>query len=245
MLINLKIHSAYNNFFEETLYSFEATVVHDIIDYLRGVHPKFSKYIKQILSGQSEEPFCLLDSNLKPITMDMVDIKRFKDGDTIHLVPAIAGGGGKTIRTLIYAVFAVVAIYFAFTVLGPAMLGPGAPMVAPGVEAAGMMSSAGASAGTAVTGMSLLKMAGLQIGLSMVSAMMTKSPAARESKQTESNSRDSGMFGSLTNSSTSGTPIALIYGRHRVAGQFLSGYITTIGHGSGDVISVGSQFDGI
>tara|TARA_B110000211_G_scaffold188547_1_gene214483 strand:+ start:224 stop:955 length:732 start_codon:yes stop_codon:yes gene_type:complete len=243
LLINLKIHSAYSNFFKETTYTLEATVVYDIIAYLKGVHPEFSKYMKQILSGQSEEPFCLLDSNLKPITLDMIDIKHFKDGETIHLVPAIGGSGGKTIRTLIYAVFAVVAIYFAFTVLGPAMLGPGAPMVAPGVAEAGMV---GASAsGTAVTGMSILKMAGLQIGLSMVSAMMTKSPAARESKQTESNSRDSGMFGSLTNSSTSGTPIALIYGRHRVAGQFLSGYITTIGHGSGDVISVGSQFDGI
>ena len=243
MLINLKIHSAYSKFFKESTYSLEATVVQDIIAYLKGVHPEFSKYMKQILSGQSEEPFCLLDSDLKPITLDMIDIKHFKDGETIHLVPAI-GGSGKAIRTLIYVVFAVVAIYFAFTVLGPALLGPGAPMVAPGIAEAGMV-GASAGAGTAVTGMSLLKMAGLQIGLSMVSQMMTKSPAARESKQTESNSRESGMFGSLTNTSTSGTPIALIYGRHRVAGQFLSGYITTIGHGSGDTINVGSQFDGI
>jgi len=56
--------------------------------------------------------------------------------------------------------------------------------------------------------------------------------------------RDNGMFGSLTNSSSSGTPIALIYGEHRVSGQFLSGYISSISHGSGDPISVGGQFDG-
>ena len=75
--------------------------------------------------------------------------------------------------------------------------------------------------------------------------LLTKSPAARQSKQTESTSRDNDMFGSLRNSSTSGTPVPLVYGRHRVAGQFLSGYITTIGHGGGDSVNVGSQFDGI
>jgi len=244
LLINLKIHSAYNNFFEETIYSFDATVVHDIIDYLRGVHPKFSKYIKQVISGESSEPFCLLDSNLKPITADMVDIKRFKEGDTIHLVPAIAGGGGKSIKKAIYVVFAAVAIYQTIGYLAAASAG--APMAAPGVEAA-LAPEAIAAQQTASAAVTLtpLQMAGLQIGLSAVSMLMTKSPAARSSKQTESTSRDNDMFGSLRNSSTSGTPVPLIYGRHRVAGQFLSGYITTIGHGGGDSVNVGSQFDGI
>lgn len=244
MLINLKIHSAYNNFFEETIYSFDATVVHDIIDYLRGVHPKFSKYIKQVISGESSEPFCLLDSNLKPITADMVDIKRFKEGDTIHLVPAIAGGGGKSIKKAIYVVFAAVAIYQTIGYLAAASAG--APMAAPGVEAAlAPEAIAAQQTAAAATTLTPLQMAGLQIGLSAVSMLLTKSPAARSSKQTESTSRDNDMFGSLRNSSTSGTPVPLIYGRHRVAGQFLSGYITTIGHGGGDSVNVGSQFDGI
>ena len=244
MLINLKIHSAYNNFFEETLYSFEATVVHDIIDYLKGVHPKFSKYIKQVISGESSEPFCLLDSNLKPITADMVDIKRFKEGDTIHLVPAIAGGGGKSITKAIYVVFAAVAIYQTIGYL--ATMSAGAPMAAPGVADALAPEAVAAQQATAAgTTLTPLQMAGLQIGLSAVSMLLTKSPAARSSKQTESTSRDNDMFGSLRNSSTSGTPVPLVYGRHRVAGQFLSGYITTIGHGGGDQVNVGSQFDGI
>ena len=243
MLINLKIHSAYNNFFEETLYSFEATVVHDIIDYLKGVHPKFSKYIKQVISGESSEPFCLLDSNLKPITADMVDIKRFKEGDTIHLVPAIAGGGGKSITKAIYVVFAAVAIYQTIGYLATmSATAPGAV----GAEAALAPEAVAAQQATAAgTTLTPLQMAGLQIGLSAVSMLLTKSPAARSSKQTESTSRDNDMFGSLRNSSTSGTPVPLVYGRHRVAGQFLSGYITTIGHGGGDQVNVGSQFDGI
>ena len=53
-----------------------------------------------------------------------------------------------------------------------------------------------------------------------------------------------GMFGGLTNSSTSGTPVSLVYGMNRVGGQFLSGYISSISHGSSDTISVGAQFDG-
>jgi predicted phage tail protein len=81
--------------------------------------------------------------------------------------------------------------------------------------------------------------------MAAVTSLMTKSPAKRASKQTESTVRENGMFGGLTNSSTSGTPIALIYGQTRVAGQFLSGYISSIDHGSGDPISVGGQFDGV
>ena len=36
-------------------------IIHD----LKGVHPKFSKYIVQIGSGVSDESFSLVDSNLK------------------------------------------------------------------------------------------------------------------------------------------------------------------------------------
>ena len=42
-----------------------------------------------------------------------------------------------------------------------------------------------------------------------------------------------------------GLQVALVYGQHRVAGQFLSGYVNSLVHGSGDPISIGAQFDGI
>ena len=95
-------------------------------------------------------------------------------------------------------------------------------------------------------GLSFMQTMGLNIGMSILGAMFTKSPQVKQQqKTTESSVRDNGMFGSLTNSSESGTPIALIYGQHRVGGQFLSGYISSISHGSGDPISVGAQFDGV
>jgi len=239
LLINLKIHSAYNKFFDNNIYTFEAIIASDIIRYLKGVHPKFSKYITQVASGEATEPFCLLDDNLKLINRDMIDIKHFNDGDTIHLVPAIAGGDGKRIRN---ALLVIAAIYIIAQTGGAVPIDPMTGVAAGAPGAGGYTAVQGAGA---AKGLSTMQMIGLQVGLSMVTAMLTKSPAARESKQTESTTRDNGMFGSLTNSSTSGTPISLIYGQHRIAGQFLSGYITSLVHGSGDPISIGEQFDGV
>ena len=228
MLINLKIHSAYNKFFEENIYTFDAYIAADIMHYLKAMHPKFSKYMTQIGSGDSDESFSLLDSNLKEITEEMLELKHFKDGDTIHLVPNICGGGGKSGRKM----------FMIAAVLMLAMTPPGQAMLV------GMKASL-ATGMAAGKGLSFLGSMALNIGMSIIGRMFTKSPAARQAqKTTESTTRDNGMFGSLTNSSESGTPIALIYGQHRVAGQFLSGYISSIPHGSGDQISVGAQFDG-
>ena len=236
MLINLKIHSAYNKFFDEKTYTFEAYVATDIILYLKGIHPKFAKYMTQILSGESEEAFSLLDSNLKEISEDMLEVKKFKDGDTIHLVPNISGGGGKRFRNMLLFMALVVAAPYAIaamTAAAPTAVGISAtvaPVAAPAVVKGG------------ITAASVMKTIGLNLAISAITSMMVKSPAARSSKQTDSTVRENGMFGGLTNSSTSGTPIALIYGYNRVGGQFLSGYISSTSHGSGDPIQVGNQF---
>ena len=80
LLINLKIHSAYNKFFSEKIYTFDAYSALDIIGYLRGVHHKFSKHMVDIASGKSDDCFNLLDGNLQEITDEMLYIKKFKEG---------------------------------------------------------------------------------------------------------------------------------------------------------------------
>ena len=60
--------------------------------------------------------------------------------------------------------------------------------------------------------------------------------------EVDSSTRQGGMFGSLTNSTESGTPISLHYGQVRVAGQMLSGYIDSDDHGKNDVIKVRDKF---
>ena len=98
LLINLKIHSAYNKFFTEKSYTLEAYTASDVLFYLKALHPKFSKYMIQVHSGVSQEGISLLDSKLNQISDDMLDVKKFKEGETIHLVPNISGGGGKRFR---------------------------------------------------------------------------------------------------------------------------------------------------
>ena len=51
------------------------------------------------------------------------------------------------------------------------------------------------------------------------------------------------MFGSLQNSTQSGTPIPLVYGQMRVSGQFISGYLNTTEHGQDTIINVKEQFN--
>jgi len=243
LLINLKVHSAYNKFFDQKIYSFDANVASDVLDYLKGVHPKFAKYMVEVNSDEANESFSLLDKDLKQITADMLLIKHFKDGETVHLVPTISGAGGKASK--MFAVFAIVAFGMATGGAGFAALGGLGGGVGASASAAGGGGFLTTMLGGGGGAMGWLGRIGLNIGMSIIGRMFQKSPAAKQQqKTTESSVRDNGMFGSLTNSSSSGTPIALIYGEHRISGQFLSGYISSISHGSGDPVSVGGQFDG-
>ena len=241
MLINLKIHSAYSKFFTEKSYTLEAYTASDVLFYLKALHPKFSKYMIQVHSGVSEEGISILDSKLNQISDDMLEVKKFKEGETIHLVPSISGGGGKRFRNALLFMALIVAAPYIMSYLGTLGAGGSAAAVS-GTVAPVPMAAPIVQAGS--TGLSVMKTIGLNMAMAGISALMTKSPAQRASKQTDSTTRDAGMFGGLTNSSTSGTPVALVYGMNRVGGQFLSGYISSISHGSSDAISVGAQFDG-
>ena len=61
--------------------------------------------------------------------------------------------------------------------------------------------------------------------MSLVTSLFTSKPKPQE--QVDSSTRGSDMFGSLQNTTQGGTPIALVYGQTRVAGQFISGYLDT------------------
>jgi predicted phage tail protein len=78
------------------------------------------------------------------------------------------------------------------------------------------------------------------IAMSFISSLFNKKPKAQQ--ETDQSTRENGMFGGLTNSTQSGTPIALHYGLVRVAGQFISGYIESEEHAKNDVVKVGDKF---
>ena len=245
MLINLKIHSAFQKYFDQEVYKVDAFNAESINEYLRAVHPKFSNYINQIESGDCQESYSLVDSKFRVIENDAFGIKKFKEGDTVHLAPLVVGGGGKRGTMLLLMAFAVIA--------GPAIAASLSASATGGVAAqAGVMGGIPASgAGTAGGGFfaglgkafgampSFMRSIVGNLALSAVSSLFSKKP---NPQQVETSTRVNGMFGSLTNTSTSGTPVALHYGQVRVAGQFLSGYINSEVHGKNDVINVGDQF---
>ena len=238
MQIKVKVHSAFHKFFEDTEYTIDAITALDVFLYLRSMHPRFSSYMTQTESRASDEDFAFLDKDLKMIDVQAIEFKKFKEGDVVHLVPLIVGGGGK--RGLL-AFFAIAAFMVFLPMIAGALapaagtVGAAAP-VATGVSAAPV--ATGVSKGFSMSGF-LKNMAG-NLVMNVLSKIFTKSGKANS----DENVRDNNMFGSLKNTTSSGTPIPIHYGLMRVSGQFLSGYIQTNRHGKSDQVNVGAEFDG-
>jgi predicted phage tail protein len=244
LVINLKVHSAFQKYFDQEMYKIDAFNAESINDYLRAVHPKFANYISQIENGESQESYSLVDSNFKLIENDAFGIKKFKEGETVYIAPLVVGGGGKRGTLLLLAVFAV----FAAPAIAGALTAPAAGTGSLTAAQASPFLGGSAASGGFLGGLgkafaampSFAKSIVGNLAMGVVSSIFTKKPKA--SQQTESTTRENGMFGSLTNTSTSGTPVPLHYGQVRVAGQFLSGYINSEEHGKNDIINVGDQF---
>ena len=245
LLINVKIHSSFKQYFEGTDFMVDAYNPDSLNDYLRAVHPKFGNYIRQIESGEAQESYSLVDSNYNLIENDSFGLKKFREGDIVYVAPLVSGGGGKRGTLLLLMAFAVFA--------GPAIAASMSASAGGVAAQAGVMGGIPASgAGTAGGGFfaglgkafgampSFMRSIVGNLALGVVSSIFNKKPKA--SQQTESTTRENGMFGSLTNTSTSGTPVPLHYGQVRVAGQFLSGYINSEEHGKNDNVKVGDQF---
>lgn len=216
MLVTIKPHSSFRKFFSEKEYIADLKTYNDILFYLNGMHKKFINYLRLQKAQGVEESFVFLDKNLKIISPDQLQIKHAKDGDVIHIVPAVVGGGGK--RGGILAVIALAFFVFAPIAAGAAASGAAAPGVA------GAVGSAAGSGGLFAGKLGgFLQNLVVNIGLALLSSLFATKPS-------EENTRQNDMFGSLTNSTSSGTPIGLNYGMIRVAGQLVSGYVLSIGH---------------
>jgi len=253
LLATLKVHSAFCNHFDQLEYQVDANTYADFVPYLSAMHPRFRNYMLQIETQEAEESFCFLDQDLNIIDDEALFIKRLKDGDVVYLVPAITGGGGK--RMGMFLMLAMGAFLIAYTggfgagIQG--LLNPGAAATAGNVlggqASGGAIAAAGMGANTGAAGAGIagglnsmaMRMVG-NIAMSILSRLFAPKPKTTER---DSSTRDNNMFGSLANSTTSGTPIPLVYGHMRVGGQMLSGYLDAEIHGKSDIISVGDKFD--
>ena len=245
MQATVKVHSSLHKYFDQTEFRADFNTYHDLIPYLSAMHPRFNHYMRMVNWGESEEGFAFLDKDLNVVTEEELHIRRVHENDTIYLAPVIVGGGGK--KGGLVAVLAIGAFAFATGGAGLAALGGG------GGGALSAFGGAGPSVigGTVLPGASgglLSSFAAMpsfaqslfmNVGMSLISSLFTKK---KKPADTDTSTRQAGAFGSLTNSTQSGTPIALHYGQVRVAGQMLSGYIDSDDHGKNDVIRVEDKF---
>lgn len=243
MLATINIHSAYKKLFAEKKYCIDLVTYADIISYLGSMHPKFAKYANDIYHNFIDEAYCLLDKDKKLITQDQLWIRKIKEDDEFYLVPVFAGGGGKNTKFLVLAAMAAMAVSTGGASLGmaPGAMG-GATSAATAAQAAGG-GFAGLKAGAAYAWGSLGAVGqtlAINAGLALATMLFTKRP--KSNNQVDENARQNDMFGSLKNTTTSGTPIPLIYGQFRVAGQLISGFIDTTEHGKSANIRVSDKF---
>lgn len=248
MKAQLKIHSSLQKFFSDSSYTVDLHTYFDVVPYLNSMHPKFKKYMLDVEQNEFAENVFILDSDYRIVEPDEAQLRRIKDDDTLYLVPGITGGGGK--RGGLFAMVAMIGFAAATGGLGAFSLGgagAATAAAAPGVGGPATMighsaASSGAGGGLFSAFSNLPGFAKNIIGnlaLAVVASLFTSKPKPME---TDNSTRENGMFGSLTNTSESGTPIPLVYGHFRVAGQFLSGYIDSEQHGKNDVVNVGDKF---
>ena len=226
LLVTIKPHSAFKQFFSEKEYVADFKTYADIFYYLNGMHKRFIHYIRQQKERGIDESFVFLDKNYKIISAEELYLKHARDGDTIYIAPAIIGGGGKRgglLGILALAAFAFIAL--PALAVGAAAYSAGAGLgsaISAGVGSIGAAGSFGAGV-AAIKGSPFLMNLVTNVGLSLLSSLFASNPK-------EENTRQNDIFGSLTNSTDSGTPVALNYGLMRVAGQMINGYVLSLGH---------------
>lgn len=247
LLATVKIHSSFNSYFDDSQYTIDLSTYNDLLFYLQSMHPRFNNYMRQVHDLQTDESFAFLDNDLNMITSDQYHVKHVKGGDTIYLAPVVIGGGGKRGGLLLLIGLGIMTGGFGlFAAGGGAGAAAAGAAVEGGAVAVGSVQTglAGAGAGGGLMG-ALAKMPSFarsilgNLAMNLVTSLFTKKPKKME---TDTSTRQNGMFGNLTNTLETGTPIALQYGLIRVAGQMLSGYIDSDEHGKNDIVKVEDKF---
>lgn len=218
----LKFHSSLHKYVSNPRLKVSLNSCDEVINFLKGTQPKLAKYINKISTGKTVENLMLCNSKGKVITREEYILKKPADDETLHIVPCVFGGGGKFGRIIIGV--ALVALSFAV---------PGATSLSALLGGAQM-----------TLAQSIVFGIGLSMTLGGLSALFTKTPKATrlENKFDGEARRENDMFGALQNTTDSGTPIPLVYGNMRIAGQLISGYLDVSEHGKNDTVSVSNSF---
>ncbi len=191
---------------------------------LVNIYPELRKCVKDIYDTKSFDFWFIVDGKILPYEEFLMPIKK---DSLVVFVPLIFGSGDD---------FLAIGIGIALIAITILTFGTAAPFTA--LAAGGLAGvSAGVIAG-AIVGQLAFSL-GLSLVLSGVMSVVTGSSQKKNANTNDSSARaENDAFGSLQNTTTTDTPIPLIFGQMRVAGQFVGGRIKTINHNAGDVISL-------
>ena len=148
----------------------------------------------------------------------------------IVLVPVISGGGDGVGE--LFLGIALIAI--SVVLLQPEIaIGVGIALAGSGGLTAGLV-----TAGVVTSVAGALLSVGVGIALSGLMQLFIKTPGQESKAQDENIRANNDAFGPLQNTTSTQTPIPLVFGLVRVPGQFIGGHIKTINHDASAVISV-------
>lgn len=203
-----------------------------LINNINNLFPDLDRYTKESKFSKSNDYWILCNGEVLPTERYFFPPK--KDAEIV-LIPIIKGSGedvgGIVLGVALIAVSIVlmqpqIAIGLGISMFGS--LGLGASLAAASVI--------GTIAGV-----------GLSIGISMalggVLHALSPKPAMKDSNTKINDDvirNDNNAFSGLKNTVDTNTTIPLIYGQHRVAGQFVGGKIKTINHDRDTIITVSS-----
>lgn len=208
MKIKLKFHKTLLKYTDEVRdVTFDVTTYGQLISAIEASFPKLKSIIKQIKNRQTTDNFSLVDLDKERVlTFNDYMSKKIRSVN-LCLSPIVAGGKSNLETALIATALIVAAFYL-----------PGATTTVAATETA-------AATTTFTTFGQVLFATGVAMLTSAVTAELMKPP---KKDGTDEEARENDAFGALQHTIASGTPIPLVYGRHRVAGQFLSGEIRTL-----------------
>ena len=189
--------------------NFDTQSISVVLDGIRLLFPKLAFYITQIVSQQVQSLVYFIDKDSKKIIPHTVT-NSVKSNDLV-LIITIYGQGEDA----------------AGIAIGAALI---AAAFIPGLQ------------GVALAGLTLSGFL-LSTGISMVLSGVLNALGGRPSSDPRAASdaparRNNDAFEGLVNTTSTDTPIPLVYGHHRVSGQFISGKIKTINHDRGTFVSV-------
>ena len=190
--------------------------VNDILDIRNGLEslfPRLGLHIRQIKNGTNRrENMALINKNKRILNREDYFINLLREDDTEFMVVPLFWGGSDDANVMQIIVGA------AFIVVGAILtiIGQGwigVPMMQMG---AGMM-------------------------ISGIIGKLMAPDLPDETTDSEAR-RDNKIFNGLQNTISSNTPVALIYGRTRVGGQFVSGEVRSYEHGRNQTLKVSDIF---